>query len=105
MWGYRAKARPEHDNTFHLPRGKVVGGSSAVNGQVWLRAVPEDFDNWVAWGNQEWAFTEVMPYLNRIETDLDFGGRLSRLRGTDSGTPPQAGRVAAHPGSLFPGLH
>ena len=74
MWGYRAKARPEHSNTFHLPRGKVVGGSSAVNGQVWLRAVPEDFDNWVEWGNGEWSFGAVMPYLNRIETDLDFGG-------------------------------
>ena len=74
MWGYRAKARPEHSNTFHLPRGKVVGGSSAVNGQVWLRAVPEDFDNWVEWGNGEWSFGAVMPYLNRIETDRDFGG-------------------------------
>ena len=74
MWGYRAKARPEHADTFHLPRGRVVGGSSAVNGQVWLRAVPEDFDNWVAWGNAEWSFGAVMPYLNRIETDLDFGG-------------------------------
>ncbi len=74
MWGYRAKARPEHDGTFHLPRGKVVGGSSAVNGQVWLRAVPEDFDNWVEWGNTEWAFPQILPYLNRIETDLDFGG-------------------------------
>ena len=74
MWGYRAKARPEHANTFHLPRGKVVGGSSAVNGQVWLRAVPEDFDNWVEWGNDQWAFPELIPYLNRIETDLDFGG-------------------------------
>ncbi len=81
MWGYRAKARPEHDNTFHLPRGKVVGGSSAVNGQVWLRAAPEDFDNWVEWGNGEWAFTEVMPYLNRIETDLDFGGDFHGAEG------------------------
>ena len=74
MWGYQAKARPEHATTFHLPRGRVVGGSSAVNGQVWLRAVPEDFDNWVEWGNGEWSFGAVMPYLNRIETDLDFSG-------------------------------
>ena len=74
MWGYQAKARPEHAATFHLPRGRVVGGSSAVNGQVWLRAVPEDFDNWVEWGNAEWSFGAVMHYLNRIETDLDFSG-------------------------------
>ena len=74
MWGYRAKARPEHTTTFHLPRGKVTGGSSAVNGQVWLRGLPEDYDNWAAWGNTEWAFTKVLPYLNRIETDTDFRG-------------------------------
>ena len=74
MWGYQARVRPDESSTFHLPRGKVVGGSSAVNGQVWLRGVPSDYDNWAAWGNDEWSFTSVLPYLNKIETDTDFSG-------------------------------
>ena len=57
-----------------VPRGKVTGGSSAINGQVFLRGVPEDYDSWAAMGNDEWSFTSLLPYLRRIETDSDFGG-------------------------------
>ena len=74
MWGYRARATPQQDELFDLPRGKVIGGSSAVNGQTLLRGLPEDFDNWVAWGNDEWAFVKVLPYFRKMERDLDFGG-------------------------------
>ena len=84
MWGYQAKARPEHTTTFHLPRGKVIGGSSAVNGQVWLRGMPEDYDNWAAWGNDEWAFPKVLPFLNTIERDADFSGDF---HGSNGPTP------------------
>ena len=57
-----------------IPRGKVVGGSSAVNGQIFLRGVPEDYDTWASWGNDRWAFQELMPYFRMIETDTDFSG-------------------------------
>ena len=57
-----------------IPRGKVVGGSSAVNGQIFLRGVPEDYDAWASWGNDRWSFQELMPYFRMIETDTDFGG-------------------------------
>jgi len=52
-----------------VPRGKVVGGSSAINGQVFLRGVPEDYDNWAALGNDEWTFQKVLPYFKKAETD------------------------------------
>ena len=57
-----------------VPRGKVTGGSSAINGQVFLRGVPEDYDTWASFGNDEWSFTKLLPYFRRIETDTDFGG-------------------------------
>ena len=57
-----------------VPRGKVTGGSSAINGQVFLRGVPEDYDAWAAMGNDEWSFQNVLQYLRTIESDTDFGG-------------------------------
>ena len=55
-----------------VPRGRVVGGSSAVNGQVFLRGVPEDYDNWASWGNDEWSFVKTLPYFRKAETDTDI---------------------------------
>jgi choline dehydrogenase len=69
-WRYWASARP--DRTIQLPRGKLVGGSTAINGQVFLRGIPDDFGEWVALGNQLWEFTSVLPYFKKLETDLDF---------------------------------
>ena len=72
-WGYTAQLTPEQTE-LTIPRGKATGGSSAVNGQVLYRGIPEDYDRWAEWGNDEWGFTRVLPYFNRLETDLDFGG-------------------------------
>ena len=55
-----------------VPRGKVMGGTSAINGQVFLRAIPEDFDRWVSMGNDQWRFEDVLPYYRKLETDMDF---------------------------------
>jgi len=55
-----------------VPRGKVMGGTSAINGQVFLRAIPDDFDHWVSLGNEEWRFEDVLPYYRKLETDMDF---------------------------------
>ena len=57
-----------------VPRGRVVGGSSAINGQIFLRGVPEDYDNWASWGNDRWGFEELMSYFRMVETDTDFAG-------------------------------
>ncbi len=58
-----------------LPRGWVVGGSSAVNGTFALRGYPEDYDAWAAAGNDGWGFDQVLPVFCRLEDDLDLGDR------------------------------
>ncbi len=57
----------------HIMRGAVVGGSGAVNGGYFCRALPEDFDRWALPG---WSWTDVLPHFRAIETDLDFDGPL-----------------------------
>ena len=56
-----------------VPRGKVTGGTSAINGQMFIRGVPEDYDRWAAAGNDEWQFETCLDYFRKIENDLDFG--------------------------------
>jgi choline dehydrogenase len=56
-----------------IPRGKVTGGSSAINGQVFLRGVPDDYNLWARWGNDEWDFESCFDYFKKLEADLDFG--------------------------------
>ena len=73
-WSFVATANSHQSELMPLPRGKVVGGSSAVNVQAWLRGIPEDFDNWASWGNDEWSFLKVLPYFVKLEADRDFGG-------------------------------
>ncbi len=69
-WAFSATLRPGVEQI--VPRGKVVGGSSALNGTLFTRALPEDFNSWAAAGNHEWSFDKVLPYLRKLETDLDF---------------------------------
>jgi choline dehydrogenase len=57
-----------------VPRGRVTGGSSAINGEIFLRGVAEDFEAWAADGNERWSWSEVLPFYRRLEHDLDFGG-------------------------------
>jgi choline dehydrogenase len=64
-----------------VPRGKVTGGTSAINGQVFLRPIPEDFERWVDWGNDAWSFQDVLPALRKMESDSDFHGDLHGLDG------------------------
>ena len=56
-----------------FPRGRVTGGSSAVNTTIALRGMPEDYDGWAAEGNPEWAWDRVLPAFRRLERDLDYG--------------------------------
>ena len=56
-----------------LPRGRVTGGSSAVNTTIALRGMPEDYDAWAGAGNPGWSWQEVLPAFMRLERDLDFG--------------------------------
>ena len=49
-WQYKARGTEEAE--IEIPRGKVTGGSSAINGQVFLRGIPEDYDDWAKWGQR-----------------------------------------------------
>jgi len=70
-WGY--KHRPTVPQMrFPLPRGKVVGGSSAVNTCIALRGQPADFDEWAAMGLPDWTWEHCFPAFKRLENDLDF---------------------------------
>jgi choline dehydrogenase len=70
-WQFVGKAT-DHAKEMLVPRGKVTGGSSAINGQVFLRGVPEDYDAWAAMGNNQWGFQELLPYFRKLENDQDF---------------------------------
>ena len=70
-WGFVAEAVPGRNIRLH--RGKVMGGSSAVNGTIALRGVPGDFADWVAMGNDEWSYEHVLPYYRRLESDPEGG--------------------------------
>jgi len=69
-WGYRHRPNARQVS-FPLPRGKVVGGSSAVNTCIGLRGVPSDYDEWSARGLGEWSWAHCLPAFKRLETDLD----------------------------------
>ncbi|MBN9540813.1 MAG: hypothetical protein BGN99_19480 [Alphaproteobacteria bacterium 65-37] len=52
---------------IYWPRGKVLGGSSAINGMVYIRGLPSDFDGWRQRGNEGWSFDDCLPYFKRLE--------------------------------------
>ena len=59
--------------SVRLPRGRLVGGTSMINATIAARGAPFDFDRWAAMGCAGWAWADVAPLFNAIETDLDFG--------------------------------
>ena len=69
-WQYTARGTDEAE--IEVPRGKVTGGSSAINGQAFIRGIPEDYDSWAEWGNDEWSFRKLVHYFNMVETDTTY---------------------------------
>lgn len=69
-WGYEHKPTTQQVR-WQFPRGRVVGGSSAVNTCIGLRGVPSDYDEWAALGLPEWSFAKCLPAFKRLENDLD----------------------------------
>ncbi len=67
-WLYKTEPEPELNNRQVIqPRGKVMGGSSSINGLLYIRGQHEDFDHWRQLGNAGWAFSDVLPYFRRAE--------------------------------------
>ena len=78
---FPVRINSSQERTKFMHRGHVVGGTSAVNGAFFLRGLPEDFDEWAALGNSEWAFVNVLPYFLKMENDSDYGGDFHGKRG------------------------
>jgi len=62
---------------LHLPRGKVLGGSHALNAMIWVRGAPADYDGWAAQGAEGWSWRDVLPIFRQIE---NYSGGDSELR-------------------------
>src|SRR5699024_1771735 len=67
-WDYYTVPQQHAGNRkLHLPRGRVLGGSHALNAMIWVRGAPEDYDHWADLGNDGWACQDVVPLYDRIE--------------------------------------
>jgi choline dehydrogenase len=78
-WGYRSEPEPHlGGRRIACPRGKVLGGSSSINGMVYVRGHPLDFERWEAEGAKGWGYRNVLPYFRRAER---FQGGADAYRG------------------------
>jgi choline dehydrogenase len=83
---------------LHVPRGRLLGGSSSINGMAFVRGQAQDFDTWAQMGNQGWSYRDVLPHFKSIESydgggDDEFRGREGPLRITNP--PPSDPLFAA----------
>ena len=80
-WNFNTEPMAELGNRrMYWPRGKTLGGSSAINGMVFIRGHPKDFDSWRSLGNAGWGYEDVLPYFRRME-HFERGG--DAYRGTN----------------------
>jgi len=91
-WGYWTDPDPGiADRSMYWPRGKVLGGSSSINGLIYIRGQREDFDDWVRLGNSGWGWQDVLPYFRRSERQQrgadDYHGADGELSVSDVPEP------------------
>ncbi|AGI74371.1 choline dehydrogenase BetA [Octadecabacter arcticus 238] len=80
-WAFTSEPEPYlNGRQLGHPRGKVLGGSSSINGMVWLRGHPRDYDGWAQRGATGWSYDDVLPYFRKAETAPDTS---DDLRGDD----------------------
>jgi choline dehydrogenase len=80
-WRYRSEPEESTGNReIPVPRGKLLGGSSAINGLVYVRGNKLDYDTWAQMGNTGWSYDDVLPFFKKIE---NYQGELSEIRGGD----------------------
>jgi choline dehydrogenase len=81
-WGFATEPEPHlGGRVLATPRGKVIGGSSSINGMVYVRGHAKDFDTWAEMGADGWSYADVLPYFKRMEQS--HGGSGPEFRGTD----------------------
>src|SRR5262245_45511999 len=108
-WFYETQPEPNlNGRRLHVPRGKVLGGSSSINGLVYIRGNPLDFETWQAMGASGWGWADVLPYFIQAETRAEGGdayrGAAGPLRTTYGSSKNQlyrtwieAGKQAGYP--------
>ncbi|MEP1142409.1 MAG: choline dehydrogenase [Henriciella sp.] len=108
-WGFRTEPEPHLDNrTLFWPRGRGLGGSSAINGMIYIRGHKRDYDEWAQMGLQGWSFADVLPYFKKTEnaergesSHRGVGGHLNvtseNPRNPLMGTFIEAGQQAGFP--------
>src|SRR5712671_380343 len=94
-WLYASEPEPNTGGrNIPVPRGKMLGGSSAINGMVWVRGQRQDFDHWAQLGNRGWSYQDVLPIFKNMESyaggDGEIRGREGPLKISDN---PESGRL------------
>lgn len=85
-WGFKSEPTPHTaDRSFILPQGRVLGGSSSINGLNYVRGQRADYDRWAQLGNKGWSYAEVLPYFKRSERRIGPGD--DQVRGRDGELP------------------
>ena len=80
-WGFKAEADPgTNGRAIAYPRGRVLGGSSSINGLIYIRSQPEDYDYWAQLGNRGWGWDDVLPFFKRAER---WTGEEAEIHGTE----------------------
>ncbi len=88
-WYYESEPVPEFNNRrIPLPRGKVLGGSSSINGLIYIRGQKQDFDLWRQLGNAGWSYDDVLPYFRKAEDQEHGRGRIPWQGRTARGVRP-----------------
>lgn len=87
-WLYESQAdESTGGRNIPVPRGRMVGGSSAINGMVWVRGQSHDYDHWAQLGNRGWSYQDVLPIFKELEDydggDAEFRGRGGPLKISD----------------------
>jgi choline dehydrogenase-like flavoprotein len=81
-WNYATEDDPKTGNrSIHWPRGKTLGGSSSINGMLYVRGNPADYDGWAQRGCRGWSFDDVLPYFKKSEDYRNGGDDAYRGRG------------------------
>ncbi|MEL6990380.1 MAG: GMC family oxidoreductase N-terminal domain-containing protein, partial [Pseudomonadota bacterium] len=95
-WGYQSEPEPYLNNRrLACPRGKVIGGSSSINGMVYVRGHAGDYDHWREMGADGWGYADVLPYFKRMENWNSAGhGGDPGWRGSDGPLHVQRGAMA-----------
>ncbi|MCS5719963.1 GMC family oxidoreductase N-terminal domain-containing protein [Herbiconiux sp. CPCC 205763] len=70
-WAFEAQLMPSR--AYSVARGRILGGSTTINGGYFVRPRRADFDDWVALGNSEWSYEACLPFLRALESDAEFG--------------------------------